>query len=316
MLRLALRKFLILIPVVFIVSVLTFLLLNLLPGNPVYLILGPGATPKGVAELTRHLHLNRPIYDRYADWLWAALHGNFGQSYLNREPASTLIGQALPVTLELLLISQIIALALAIPAGVYSARRPGGWMDQGASTFAFGMLAIPAFMLGVLMVGLFAVHWHLFPASGYTHLTANFGRNIRSLFLPALTLGLGSLAVYVRLLRSDMIATLQQDFITVARSKGLHPRYVLWHHAFRPSMFSLVTVVGLNVGALIGGAFLVEVIFGIPGIGSLTLQSIYQRDYLVVQACVLIISVGYVFVNFLVDLLYPFLDPRVRRGIA
>lgn len=316
MARLALRKFLMLVPVVLVVSILTFLLLNLLPGNPVFLILGPGATPKGVAQLTQQLHLNQPIYVRYADWLWAALHGNFGQSYLNHVPASTLIHQALPVTLELLVFSQIIALAVAIPLGVYAARRPGGWIDQGSSAFSFGMLAIPAFLLGVLLVGIFAVHWHLFPATGYTHLTANLGRNLRSLFLPALTLALGSLATYVRLLRSDMIATLQQDFVTVARSKGLSSRYILWHHAFRPSTFSLVTVAGLNVGALIGGAFIVEVIFGIPGIGSLTLHSIYQRDYLVVQACVLIIAVGYVFVNFIVDLVYPFLDPRVRRVVA
>lgn len=316
MARLALRKFLMLVPVVLVVSILTFLLLNLLPGNPVFLILGPGATPKGVAQLTNQLHLNKPIYVRYADWLWAALHGNFGQSYLNHEPASTLIHQALPVTLELLAFSQVIALAVAIPLGVYAARRPGGSVDQSSSAFSFGMLAIPSFLLGVLLVGLFAVHWHFFPATGYTHLTANFGRNIRSLFLPALTLALGSLATYVRLLRSDMIATLQQDFVTVARSKGLSPRYILWHHAFRPSTFSLVTVAGINVGSLIGGAFIVEIIFGIPGIGSLTLHSIYQRDYLVVQACVLIIAVGYVFVNFLVDLLYPFLDPRVRRVAA
>jgi peptide/nickel transport system permease protein len=316
MLRLTVRKFVMLVPVVGLVSIITFLLLNLLPGNPVYIILGPGATPQGIKELTAQLHLNSPIYSRYGDWLWAALHGNFGESYLNHVPASTLIGQALPVTLELLVVSQIIALPIAIPLGVYSARRPGGWVDQGSSTAAFGVLAIPSFMLGVLLVGVFAVHWHVFPAVGYTHLTANFGGNLRSVILPSLTLALGSLAVYVRLLRSDMIATLQQDFVTVARSKGLHPRYILWRHAFRPSMFSLVTVVGLNVGALIGGAFLVEVIFGLPGIGSLTLHSIYQRDYLVVQACVLIIAVGYVFVNFLVDLLYPLLDPRVRRVVA
>lgn len=316
MARLALRKFLMLVPVVLVVSILTFLLLNLLPGNPVFLILGPGATPKGVAQLTNQLHLNKPIYVRYADWLWAALHGNFGQSYLNHEPASTLIHQALPVTLELLAFSQVIALAVAIPLGVYAARRPGGAVDQSSSAFSFGMLAIPSFLLGVLLVGVFAVHWHFFPATGYTHLTANFARNLRSLFLPALTLALGSLATYVRLLRSDMIATLQQDFVTVARSKGLSPRYILWHHAFRPSTFSLVTVAGINVGSLIGGAFIVEIIFGIPGIGSLTLHSIYQRDYLVVQACVLIIAVGYVFVNFIVDLLYPFLDPRVRRVAA
>ncbi|HVA74271.1 MAG TPA: ABC transporter permease [Acidimicrobiales bacterium] len=316
MARLALRKFLMLVPVVLVVSILTFLLLNLLPGNPVFMILGPGATPKGVAQLTNQLHLNKPIYVRYVDWLWAALHGNFGQSYLNHEPASTLIHQALPVTIELLVISQIIALVIAIPLGVYAARRPGGWIDQGSSAFSFGMLAIPAFLLGVLLVGVFAVHWHLFPATGYTHLTANLGRNVQSLFLPALTLALGSLAAYVRLLRSDMIATLQQDFVTVARSKGLSSRYILWHHAFRPSTFSLVTLAGLNVGSLIGGAFIVEIIFGIPGIGSLTLHSIYQRDYLVVQACVLIIAVGYVFVNFVVDLLYPLLDPRVRRVVA
>lgn len=314
--RLALRKFLLLIPVLLIVSILTFLLLNLLPGNPVYSILGPGATPAGVAKLTAQLHLNEPIYARYGHWLWSALQGDLGRSYLNGQPASTSIGQALPVTIELLVISQIIALAIAIPLGVYASHRPNGWIDQIATTASFGMLALPPFILGVLFVYVFAVHWHVFPATGYVHLTANPAQNLRSLLLPSLTLGLGSLAVYMRLLRADMIATLQEDYITTARSKGMSRRTILWRHAFRPSSFSLVTVVGLNVGALIGGAFLVEYIFAIPGIGSLTLNSIFQRDYLVVQACVLVIAVGYVLVNFFVDLIYPLLDPRVRHARA
>ncbi|HET9732668.1 MAG TPA: ABC transporter permease [Acidimicrobiales bacterium] len=314
--RLVLRKILQLIPVLLIVSVLTFLLLNLLPGDPVISILGPGATQHAVDQLRHQLHLDQPIYIRYWDWLTAALHGNFGKSYLNGQPASTAIAQHFPVTLELLALSQVIALAIAIPLGVYSAQRPNGLVDQLSTSGAFAMLAIPPFMLGVLLVFVFAVHWHVFPATGYTNLTANPAENLRSLFLPALTLGLASLAVYVRVLRADMIATLQEDYITMARAKGMSGRRILWRHAFRPSTFSLATVVGLNVGALVGGAFIVESIFAVPGIGLLTLDSIFQRDYLVVQACVLIVAVGYVFVNFLVDLLYPLLDPRTRHARA
>lgn len=314
--RVVARKFGQLIPVLIIVSILTFLLINLLPGNPVTVILGPGATPHAVAQLRHQLHLDQALPLRYWDWLVQTLHGNLGQSYVNDQPVTQAIAQHFPVTLELLIYSQVIALLVSIPLGMYSAYRPNGRVDRITTSASFAMLAIPSFILGVLLVLLFAVKIHLFPATGYTPFTQNPLENLRTLLLPSITLALSTVAVYVRVLRADMIATLREDFVTMARAKGMPNWWILIRHAFRPSTFSLVTVGGLNVGALLGGTFIVEFIFALPGLGFLTVQSIYQRDYLVVQACVLVVAVGYVLVNFLVDLFYPLLDPRTRHARA
>ncbi len=307
------RKFLLLIPVLFVVSFLTFLLLNLLPGDPTIAILGPGATTKARAELRHQLNLDQSLPVRYTTWVNNALHGDLGKSYINGEPVSKAIGEHFPITLELLIISQVIALILAIPIGIVSAVRPNRLFDQSATTLSFGALAIPPFTISLVLVVVFAVSLHWFPATGYTPLTQNFLSNLNSLILPSIALALGSLATYMRVLRADMISTLQQDFITMARSKGLPTWRILSRHAFRPSTFTLVTVAGLQIGALIGGAFIVEIIFDLPGLGSLTLNGIYSCDYLLVQGCVLVITVGYVLVNFVIDLLYPLLDPRTRQ---
>jgi peptide/nickel transport system permease protein len=189
-------------------------------------------------------------------------------------------------------------------------------LDRISTGVSFGFLALPPYIVGVVLVLLFAVTFHWFPATGYTPLTQNPFENLRSLLLPSITLALAELATYMRLLRADMIATLQEDFITMARAKGMPPWRILWLHAFRPSSFSLVTVVGLNFGRLIGGTFIVEILFALPGIGELTVQSIFSTDYLVVQGTVLLVAVGYVLVNFLVDLLYVVIDPRVRHAAA
>ena len=300
--------------VLIVVSAVAFLLLNHLPGNPVITLLGPAATPQAVALLTQQLGLDKPAWLRYFIWLGNALHGNLGSSYVNHQPVLTSIQQRLPVTLELLVFSQLIALALAVPLGILSALRPNRIVDKLSSGAAFGLLSAPGFILAELLVYLFAVRFNLFPATGYVHLTENPLENIRSLTLPSLTLGLGSMAVYMRVLRTDMIATLQQDFITMARSKGLPTWWILLRHALRPSTFTLVTVGGLNVGTLIGGAFIIEYIFQVPGIGLLTINSIYARDYLVVTSTTVLVAGGFVLVNLLVDLFYTFLDPRVRSA--
>ncbi|PZG46677.1 peptide ABC transporter [Spongiactinospora gelatinilytica] len=300
--------------VLFVVSALTFLLLDLLPGDPVHAILGLRATEEAVARLTAELSLDQPVHIRYLDWLGAALRGDLGSSYINHVPTAQAIAEHLPVTLQLVAVSQAIALAIAVPLGVYSAHRPNGWVDRLASGFTFATLSVPPFMMGVLLVFVFAVTFNVFPATGYTSFGADPAQALRSLFLPALTLALGSLAVYVRALRADMIATLRQDHVTTARAKGVPARTILWRHALRSSSLSLVTVVALHVGALTGGAILVEQIFALPGIGQLTVNSIFQHDYLVLQSCVLVIAVSYVLVTFLADLLYPLLDPRTRHG--
>ncbi|HEY4028537.1 MAG TPA: ABC transporter permease [Candidatus Dormibacteraeota bacterium] len=303
-----------LVVVLLAVSAVSFLLLNQLPGNPVVALLGPAATPQAVAQLTRQLGLDRPAWLRYFIWLGNALRGDLGSSYVNHQPVLTSIGQRLPVTLELLALSQVIALALAVPLGIVAALRSGRAFDRLASSASFGLLAVPGFILAELLVYLFAVRYNLFPATGYVHLTEDPLQNLRSLTLPSITLGLGSMAVYMRVLRTDMIATLRQDYITMARSKGLPTWWILLRHALRPSTFTLVTVGGLNVGTLVGGAFIVEYIFQVPGLGLLTINSIYARDYLVVTSTTVLVSAGFVLVNLLVDLLYTFLDPRVRSA--
>jgi peptide/nickel transport system permease protein len=213
-------------------------------------------------------------------------------------------------------LSQLLALAIAIPIGVLAAQRANGLFDKLSTLTAFGFLSVPNFVLGVLLVYVFAVKLNWFPAIYSTSFGEDPLENLRELVLPSITLAAAELAVYIRLLRTDMIATLNEDFITMAKAKGMPTRRILFRHAFRPSIFSLVTVAGLNIGRLIGGALVIEILFAIPGIGSLIVQAIYSRDYLVVQGGVVVIAVGYVLVNFFVDLLYAVLDPRVRHARA
>jgi peptide/nickel transport system permease protein len=279
-------------------------------------ILGPSATPAAVAEIHKELGLDKPVVSQYLHFVNRALHGDLGRSYQNHQPTTEALRQRLPVTLELMILSQIIALGVAVPVAIFSAMRPDSLFDRISTSVSFGFLAVPNFIVGVVLVLLFAVTFHLFPATGYTPLTANPVENLRSLLLPSVTLALSGIATYMRLLRADLITTLQEDFITMARAKGMSSRRILLAHAFRPSSFSLVTVTGLTLASLIGGTFVVEIIFALPGIGELVVQSIYSRDYIVVQGTVLLITVGYVVVNVAVDLLYALLDPRVRVGAA
>jgi peptide/nickel transport system permease protein len=302
--------------VLLLVSFLSFLLANLLPGNPAIDILGPIATKAGIAEVDRQLHLNQPLLVRYFDWLGGVLRGNLGESYHTGQPVSQALAQRLPVTAELLVLSQIISLALAVPLGILSALRPGGRLDKVTSAGSFGLLAFPPYVLAVLLVLAFAVRFRIFPATGYVPLTQDPLGNLRDLLLPAITLAIGSTAIYIRVLRAEMINTLQENFIIMARAKGMPTWHILLRHALRPSSIALVTVVGLNVGGLIGGAFLIEQVFALPGVGLLTLQSVYDHDFLVVQGVVLVVAAAYVLVNFFVDMLYLVIDPRTRRVVA
>ena len=314
--RLILRKLGYLIPVVLAVTIFSFLLIKALPGDPTITKLGFNATPEAIKAMHHDLGLDKPLIEQYAIWVGHLFSGNLGRSYISNQPVMTTIRQNLPTTIELMILAQIIALAIAIPAGIYAAYRPNGLVDRVATTVSFGMLALPAFVFGVFLVYAFAIKVHWFPASGWTPITQNLGDNLKTAALPAITLGLPLVAVYLRVLRSDLMATLQEDFITMAKSKGLSTRRVLLRHAFRPSTFSLITVAGLNTGTLIGGALVVEVIFALPGIGNLAVTSIFQRDYLVVQGTVVLIALAYVMVNFVVDVIYAIVDPRVRHGAA
>ena len=293
-------------------TALTFFITNVLPGDAAVAILGDNATPADIASLRTELGLDRNIVVRYADWLSHALRGDLGKSYRTRENISTMIGDRLPVTLELILLTQLIALAFAVPAGILAAYRSRTKIDSALATVSIGLLSTPAFVKGILLIYLMSVLLGWFPASGFKSLSDGLGANLHSLALPAMTLALAEFPVYMRLLRADMISTLQQDYILVARAKGLSVREILLGHALRPSSLSLVTVVGINLGRLVGGAVIIETLFALPGIGQMLVNAVYQHDQFVIQGVVLVIATGFVLINLLVDLMYALIDPRVR----
>lgn len=294
------------------VTLLTYLIVNILPGDVAIVILGTLATPQDIAGLRADLGLDRPMLVRYFDWLGSALSGDLGRSYRNGEPVAQAIADRLPVSLQLMVMAQIIALGIAVPAALLSVRRPGEWFDRVSASAAFGFLATPNFMLGIVLIYLFSITFDLLPATGYTPMSESLWGNLESMILPSLTLGLIEWTVLMRVLRSDLLTTLKEDFILLARAKGLPPWRVLLLHALRPSSFTLITVLGLNIGGLIGGAVIVEQIFALPGVGRLLLGGIFNRDLILVQGTVSFIAAGFVLINFLVDMLYAVLDPRVR----
>jgi peptide/nickel transport system permease protein len=314
MIKYFIRRLLQLVVVAFIISVLVFLLVHLLPGDPSVIILGPNDTPHNRAVLFQQLGLNKPLIQQYFTWLGAVFHGNLGQSYLNHESVRHLISTGWPIDLELIIISQVIAFGVAIPLALVTARRPNQPFDNVATTSTFGMLALPPFVIAPIMVAVFAVGLHWFPATGYVPFTQNPATNLHDMILPSLAITAGSVAVYYRLFRSDLISTLQEDFITMARSKGMSSQRIMWRHAFRPSSFSLLAAAGVNIGALIAGTFIVEYLFALNGLGYSLVVAVNQRDYLVVQSITLVVAIVYVVLQFIIDFVFTLVDPRVARG--
>ncbi|MEI7592525.1 MAG: ABC transporter permease [Actinomycetes bacterium] len=296
------------------VTAASFFMLRLLPGDTARVVCGISCDEAGYKQTKADLGLNDPVPVQYAKWLGKTATGNMGVSARNRQPVSEAISERLPVTLELLIYSQLIALGVAIPLGLLAAARAGGIFDRSSTTIAFGLLSIPSFVVAIVLILIFAVNLGWFPSVGYVKFTDNPAENIHDLFLPALTLAVAEMAVYMRLLRTDLISTLQEDYITMAKAKGIKSSRVLLRHAFRPSTFSLVTVAGLNFGRLIGGAFIVEVIFALNGIGRYIVDGILGRDYIPVQGGVVIVAIAYVLINFAIDMLYAVIDPRIRHA--
>ena len=299
------------------VSFLTFLLTDLLPGDPAEQILGPeGSTPEALERVRADLRLDDPLPIRYVTWVGDAVQGDLGRSYRTGQEVTTAIRERLPVTLEVGGLAVLFALAGAIPLGMFSAYRAGGPADRSITGASFALLAMPSFMMAILLILVFAVGMGVLPATGWVRLTDDLGANLKGALLPALSLAIGELAVYTRLLRSDMIATLQEDYVVLAKAKGMPTLWILLRHALRPSSFSLLTIVGLQIGAIMSGSVVVETLFALPGVGRLLVDSIFQRDLVTVQGIALVVAVSYVAVNFIVDLLYSYLDPRIRRGRA
>jgi peptide/nickel transport system permease protein len=310
------KKLIQLVVVLLCVTFLSFLLISLLPGDPATKLCAGAGGQECVDQKRAELRLDDPIPVRYVRWLGDAVTGDLGSSARNQQPVWEALTQRVPVTIELLLYSQFMALVIAVPLGLLAAQRAGGILDRVSTTVLFGLLAVPSFMLALLLIYIFPVKLGWFQATGYTDFTDNPLESLGSLFLPALSLAAAEMAVYMRLLRTDLIATLQEDYITMAKAKGMPPRRILLRHAFKPSSFSLITVIGLNFGRLIGGALIIEIIFGINGLGKYTVDSILGQDFIPVQGAVLVIAVGYVLINFAVDMLYAALDPRIRHARA
>jgi len=303
----------------FAVSLLTFLLGSLLPGDPVNAILPPDA-PRDQATVEKirlELGLDDPLPVRYGNWLGDAVRGDLGYSYITDQSVWETIKARLPVTFELAFLASLIALAVAIPLGVLGGYREGRTVDKLSSVAVQIGLSVPSFIVALFLIWFFTVKTQVLglPSTGWNRISEDgLWQNLRTAILPALALSLSPLAFYTRLLRSDMISTLKEDFVLSARAKGLTDRYVLSRHALRPSSLSLVTIIGIQIGILLGGTVVVEFIFALPGLGFRLLSAIYQRDITMVQGITVFIAASYVIINTIVDFVYMALDPRIRRA--
>ncbi|WP_158059287.1 nickel ABC transporter permease [Halorussus halophilus] len=290
------------------VSILTFSLMYFTPGDPARTILrqqagGRSPSDAAVQDFRQQHGLNEPIPVQYANWVWDVLHGDLRQSYYQETPVTELIWNRLPETLELAVAGMLVALAISIPTGVISAVHKGGTPDYVSQIAALLGVSMPNFWLGYLFIIVFSIHLGLFPVAGVG--------GIEHLVLPALTLGSGMAAIITRLVRSSMLEVLDEEYIRTARSKGLRERIVIYKHALRNALIPVVTIVGLQFGYLLNGAVIVEIVFQRPGLGDLLINAIFARDYPVVQGLVLLIAVIFVLTNFVVDLTYRYIDPRI-----
>jgi peptide/nickel transport system permease protein len=310
------------------ISIGSFYMIHLLPGDLATMILGTGNTPENKKRLFAQLGLDKGLVQQYLTWVSHLLQGDLGQSYITGESINTSIGKALPIDLEVIFISQILAFACAIPLAMKAAKKPNGFFDRMSNGVTFGLLSVPSFIIVVYLVLIIAIKARI-PGTGPASFTrfpewgwmvsdtgmfvSTLMKNLMSLLIPSLTLSIGSFVVYFRVLRSDLIATLQEEYITMARSKGLSSRRIMWRHAFRPSSIALLGTAGINIGGLIAGGFVVQYLLSIPGLGSLLVASITLQDYLVIQSTVFIVAVAVIVINFAVDFFTTLVDPRIAR---
>lgn len=306
------RRLLETVPVLLGVTLLTFLILHLSPGDPAVLIGGPTASAEDIANIRARLNLDRPLHQQYLTFLGGLLQGDLGQSLQRRESVLDMIAVRLPNTLFLTFASMIVTLA-GVALGVWAARRQNSLVDVLLMNLSLLGVSVPNFWLGLMLIVWFSVDLRWFPAAGLTQPYFS-PEGLRSVVLPALTLGTAGMALVARLTRSGMLDVLQQDYVRTARAKGLPERTVTYRHALRNTLIPVVTILGLNFGALLGGAVVTETVFAINGIGRLTVDAILARDYAVVQGCVVLIAVIFVLVNLLVDLSYALLNPQLRYG--
>jgi peptide/nickel transport system permease protein len=300
------------IPILLIVSLVSFLIIFLVPGDPASEIAGPGASADEVARIRQSLGLDQHVGIQMLAWYQRLLQGDLGQSILLHRSVTTAILERAPVTLSLACLALALSLGPALVLGVVAAVRQNTWVDQSAMTTALLGLSLPDFWVGLVMIYLFAVLLGWFPTGGYVELSKGVWPWLRSLLMPAAALGLAQLGLLARITRATMLEVLRQDYVRTARAKGAPERYVIGRHALANTLIPVVTVIGITVGILLGGAVVVESVFALPGVGRLIIGAILRRDYPVIQGGLLLTASIYVFVNIMVDILYAWLDPRVR----
>tara|TARA_B100001964_G_scaffold232558_1_gene288518 strand:- start:3140 stop:4093 length:954 start_codon:yes stop_codon:yes gene_type:complete len=305
-----------LVATLLVVSFLTFLLVNLLPGDAINALIPIEAQQdqEYVAQVRAEWGLDDPMLVRYGKWLGDAVRGDLGDSIVTSRAVSSEIVHRIPVTGELMIVTVIFSVLLAVPLGVMSAYREGSRLDQIISGGAQFALSVPGFVAGLLFIYVFAMKLGWFPATGWTRISNSISGNLMTVTLPALSLSVIEVAVYTRVVRSDLVTTLKEDYILSARSKGLKDGFILFRHALRPSSLTLITVVGLNIGLLLGGTVVVEFLFALPGLGKRLLDAIFQRDFMMVQGITVFVAMVYVVVNTLVDFVYLVVDPRIRKA--
>jgi peptide/nickel transport system permease protein len=307
-----LRRLLQMVFVLFLFSIVVFTVLRLVPGDPVAARLGLEASEEAYIQLRQEMGLDQPIPVQYVRWLQDVLRGDFGTSWRSHQTAISLIMRRFPATIWLALSSITIGLLISVPLGIYSGVRPKSWAAHAASLFSLLGIALPSFWLGLMLLLTFSVTLRWLPPAGYTSPFDNLSMALKQLAMPSFTLGVALAAPLTRFIRSGMLDVMNADYIRTARAKGLAGRAVIFGHAFKNAMLSVVTVFGVLIGSLLGGSIVTESVFNWPGIGTLLLQAIQQRDYGIVQGVVLFISVIFMVVNLLVDLTYAYLDPRIR----
>ena len=308
----ALRRIVATIPVMAVVALFVFSLLYISPGDPAAVIAGDQATPADVERIRASLGLDRPYLVRFGDWVWHIAQGDLGTSIFTNLPVSTMIAQRIEPTLSLMLITLILAVSIAVPMGVIAAWKQGTIIDRAVMGFAVLGFSVPVFVVGYLLAYVFALELDWLPVQGYTPFARGIGPWFQNLILPAIALGGVYIALIARITRATMLEVLQQDYIRTARAKGVGQRGILFLHALKNAAVPIVTVVGIGVALLIGGAVVTESVFAIPGLGRLTVDAILRRDYPVIQGVILLFSFVYVLVNLLIDLLYTLFDPRIR----
>ena len=300
------------IAVLFTVSVIIFVLMRLIPGDPILQILGDDFTKEAYERLRTKLGFDRSIVTQYVIWLQAILQGDFGNSYLTHERVSRLVWDAFVPTLILVVASMIVGVLVAVPSGIVAAMRKDSAWDWGSMGFAIFVYSMPSFWKGIILIWIFSVHLRWFPAVGYVHPWDDFWNSMWRLVLPAITLGTFFSGLVARIIRSSLLEVLDQDYIKAARARGVRRAALVYRHALANALIPVVTVIGLQFGTLLGGAVLTETVFGIPGMGRLTVAAILNRDYAIVQGAILIGVFAVVVVNLAVDLTYAFLNPRIR----